>query len=217
MREFLWCFDDGMKQSPQYAGVRLSHLLEEIKRLSRTYTPALDALRERRDKAKVAFAGAENDRSAFVDFSFLNKALDEDRLTLETYDKLLPQDVRRRQIGNLVFDLLLEARRYSDALEAQPPRQFVDDFDRMRTMFERAVAEGKMPAEIMQAQNRSLSQSGAGEIEALAGAGRLDEARTLIVKLQAIDASAETRDILRAHLQRAGHAELIPAASARTQ
>ena len=209
LREFLWCFDDGMKQSPEYTGVRVSDLLNEIRRLSRSYPPALDALRERRDKARATFLAAENDSGAFSDFAYLNRALGEEELTLEIYDKLVPQDARRKQIGNLVFDQLLETRRYADALKAQPFRQFVEYIDKMRAMFE--SAKSNMPADIVNAENLYLIQSGAGEIEALAGASQLDGARALIAKLLAIDASAETRNLLREHLQRAGHVELAPA------
>jgi hypothetical protein len=198
-----------MKQSPEYTGVRMSHLLNEIRRLSRSYPPALDALHERRDKARATSLAAENDSGAFSDLAYLNRALGEEELTLEIYDKLAPQDARRKQVGNLVFDQLLEARRYADALEAQPFRQFVEHIDKMRAMFE--GAKSNMPADIVNAQNLYLIQSGAGEIEALAGASQLDGARALIAKLLAIDASAETRNLLREHLQRAGHVELAPA------
>lgn len=45
-----------------------------------------------------------------------------------------------------------------------------------------------------------------------AGAGQLDDARALTAKLLAIDASAETKDLLRQHLKRSGHPELLAAA-----
>ena len=39
LREYLWCFDVGMKNTEGYYGVRLSYLLSDIERLGRRYPP----------------------------------------------------------------------------------------------------------------------------------------------------------------------------------
>ncbi len=50
LKEFLWCFDEGEKHNSGFSGVRVSFLLSDIVRLGKEYPPALEALRERRDR-----------------------------------------------------------------------------------------------------------------------------------------------------------------------
>lgn len=50
LKEYLWCFDEGEKNSRSFSGVRISFLLGNITQLGSKYPPALEALRERRDR-----------------------------------------------------------------------------------------------------------------------------------------------------------------------
>lgn len=52
LKEFLWCYDEGMPLIASYGGVRYSFLLQMIAKLGETYPPALAAMRERRDQAE---------------------------------------------------------------------------------------------------------------------------------------------------------------------
>ena len=129
LKEFLWCFDDGMKNHPAYAGVRVSFLLNDLARLGAHYPPALDALRVRRDADRTRFA---DDRSVALEFGSLNHALGEDQVTLAAFDQLPADNVQREVLGHQVFDLLLAAKRYPEAAAASPFAEYTAHFDMVR-------------------------------------------------------------------------------------
>jgi TonB family protein len=199
LTEFLWCFDVGMKQAPSYGGVRVSFLLSDIAELGAHYPPALDALRTRRDNDRARLS---DDRSAAVEFGGINHYLGEDNATLEAFGKLPADSSARAALGHWVFDALLEARRYDDAAAASPPARFRAQFDMMR--------DTKTPNDSMRGY---LVNSAAKELEALAGAGKLDDARDLLKALLEYDHSDATTSMVQDHLKRAGHAELMPSPS----
>lgn len=59
-------------------------------------------------------------------------------------------------------------------------------------------------------QRSYTARTTAKNIEVLAGAGRLENARSLATQLLAFDRSEETKALLSEHLTRAGHPELLP-------
>ena len=195
LAEYLWCFDVGMKQAPSYAGVRVSFLLSDIASLGAHYPPALDALRARRDGDRAKLS---DDRNAAVEFGGINHYLGEDNVTLDAFEKLPPDSSVREALGHWVFDTLLEAKRYADAAAASPAAKFRAQFDMMRAT--------KTPNDSMRGY---LVDSAAKELEALAGAGKLDDARDLLKTLLEYDHSDATTSAVQDHLKRAGHVDLM--------
>jgi TonB family protein len=195
LAEFLWCFDVGMKQAPAFGGVRLSFLLGDIANLGAHYPPALDALKARRD---VDRARVSDDRIA-AEFGAINHSLGNDDLTLEVFEKAPADSAVRGAVGYWVFDLLLGAKRYDEAAVAQPALKFRAKFDAMRS--------AKVPDDSLRG---FLVDSGGKELEVLAGAGKLDDARDLLKALLDYDHSDATIALVQDHLKRAGHAELMP-------
>ena len=195
LKEFLWCFDDGMKNHPAYAGVRVSFLLNDLARLGAHYPPALDALRVRRDADRTRFA---DDRSVALEFGSLNHALGEDQVTLAAFDQLPADNVQREVLGHQVFDLLLAAKRYPEAAAASPFAEYTAHFDMVRA--------SKIPDD---AKRRFLADLAGKELEALAGAGKLDNARELLTGLFEYDHSEATVSVVQEHVKRAGHPELL--------
>src|SRR5262249_15142293 len=118
--------------SQGFYGVRLSFLLGDIQRLGSVYPPALDALKERRDKARKAILEGEGGFQAAHDFQALAQHLGEPDAALELYDELGKKDKEkyesvRRDLGRLVFEKLVAAKRYKDAVEAKgDPAQAMD-------------------------------------------------------------------------------------------
>jgi len=197
--EYLWCFDVGMKQAPSFSGVRVTFLLSDIAALGSHYPPALEAMKTRRDTDR---AGLSMDQRAAAEFGAINRQLGEDGVTLEAFDKL-PADSRCREaLGHWVFDALLEAKRYPDAVAAFPAVKFRAQFDRMRGT--------PNPNDSLK---EFIVDSAAKELEALAGAGQLDDARGLLTSLLGYDRSEGTISVVRDHLERAGHADLMPSPS----
>jgi thiol-disulfide isomerase/thioredoxin len=207
LKEYLWCYDEGMVRVPSYAGVRNSFLLGSIAQLGRSYPPALAALRERRDQAEKQMMAGPDNRSAAMDFASLNGELDENQRTLIAFDKLPPDDSRRGGLLLRVYDLLIEARRYGDAAKARSFAKMTAEFDR-NIQYLSIVANKPSSEMIKKAQTRYIVSTATKNIEVLAGAGDLEHARDLAAKLLSFDGSDETKALLKQHVERAGHPEL---------
>ena len=209
LTEYLWCFDDGMKQAQSYSGVRVSFLLSSIADLGKHYPPALEALQSRRDSARKILETNPTDSSALGDFAGINHYLGKDQDTLAFFDKLPPQSPARTAIGYHVFDLLLEAKRYDDAAVAMPYARFMQTFQAIVTQAHSPAMSG-LPADAVASMLAYQITSASKEIEALAGAGQADNARALLKTILDLDHSDKTLVQLRDHLTRAGHPELMP-------
>lgn len=209
LREFLWCFDEGMTRVSSFAGVRVSFLLGSIAKLGETYPEALAALRERRDAAEKRLLASGTDYEAATDFASLNSKLDDSARTLALYDRLAPDDERRRSMGYQVYELLLENRRYADAAQAKPFGQMNSEFERsVSTQFPAAL---KNSAALQKSNHDYVVNQTAENIEVLTGAGDLAHARALADKLFAYDGAPEIRATVQAKAERAGHPELLTA------
>jgi TonB family protein len=196
LAEYLWCFDVGMKQAPALGGVRVSFLLSDIASLGAHYPPALDALRTRRDADRTRLS---DDRSIAAEFGGINHYLGEDGVTLEAFEKLPAGSKARDGLGHWVFDILLSTKRYDEAADVLPAAKFRTQFDLMRS--------AKVPNDAMR---EYLVNSAAKELEVLAGAGKLDDARDLLKSLLEYDHSDATVAAVQEHLVRAGKADLLP-------
>lgn len=118
LREYLWCFDEGAEHDPAYRGVRMSFLLGFIARLAGSFPPAREALVERRDAAKQRIVDGETGDEAARVFAGINRALGEGTSTLGLFDSLKNDDVLHATAARILvreaFDLLVDAKRYSD-------------------------------------------------------------------------------------------------------
>lgn len=208
LKEFLWCFDEGMPRVTGYGGVRTSFLLSEIAKLGEQYPDALAALRERRDKALQRMLASATDSDAAMEFSALNRALKQDQNTLAVFDQLPADDQRRQTLASSAYDQLVTAQRYGDALLGK-------SYAQISAQFEIMAAERPLPANIpnpemlQKAQHDYLISSTAKNVEVLAGAGDLEHARALAARVLAFDRSPEARTLLQQHAARAGQPELL--------
>ena len=204
LAEFLWCFDDGMRKSPQFGGIRLGPLLDSVVKIGRQYPPALQALRDRRDAARAHLLAESSDTSAMLDLTSLNRELGESSASIAFYDQL-PVNSRARAIfGRLIFEQLIEAKRYQEAVASQPYEQF-------KKLLDQILARSSAQPERKADTSRYVVQFGGKELEALAGAGALDEAGQLLRFLLKTDSSPSSINTMREHLKRAGHGELLDA------
>ena len=206
LAEFLWCYDKGMKLIGSYAGVRNSYLTSSIAKLAKVYPPALAALQERRDAAERRIVAEPAERDAVMDYCALNRALDENDRSLVVFDTIPAGDERRSILAYALIDPLIEARRYSELLAAYP-------YSRIRSLFE-ATSDSSRLSQVAPAQidllRRTCVRLNAKQVEVLAGAGDLADAREFIGKILAFDSTYETRTLIQRHLERAGHPELLP-------
>jgi hypothetical protein len=208
LKEFLWCFDEGMPRVTGYSGVRTSFLLSSIAKLGEQYPEALAALRERRDQALQRMLASPTALDATMDFAALNRVLKEDQNTLAVFDQLPADDLRRPGLASLAYDQLVTAQRYGDALVGKSYAQVSAQFEMMSA--ERPLpANIPNPERIRKAQHDYLIGSMAQNVEVFAGAGELDHARTLSARLLAFDRSPETKALLQQHAVRAGQPDLL--------
>lgn len=121
LREYLWCFDEGVVHEPAFRGVRLSYLLTDIVALGRSHPPAHQAIVARRDAAEQRLldgSATEEDVNVFV---AINRELDDSDSTLAMYDQVKDETTLADSVvGRLFywcFDLLVAARRYGELVK----------------------------------------------------------------------------------------------------
>jgi hypothetical protein len=203
LEQMLWCFDKGMKGVPALAGVRGSFLLGAIFRLGKSLPPALEALRQRRDTIQSSLKEGKGDGGDWPDLVAINRILGENSRTLTFFDEV-------KNTGGAVlssypiFAQLLEARRYSEAAAARSLEMF-------HTRFEENKNSMADHPEMPKANHiRVLALISGQQLEALSGAGDLENARLVVAKMLKVDSSPATLSTLRVHAARSGHDDLIP-------
>jgi len=158
LAEYLWCFDEGGKERASYAGVRLSFLLSDIGRLAKSYPPALKALEERRDAAEARLVGGSDSFDDALDAIAINKEMDTPQRALALYDRLratkpLPPQLRFA-FSDELLELLVEARRYQDALDLfDNPEGYVTSKIKLSSF------QGKRKADPDEDMNKALEEA----------------------------------------------------------
>lgn len=214
LSEFLWCYDDGMVRIAAYSGVRQSFLLSEIFALSRSYPPALDALKARRDDAQLMLTSIPDDFEAAMSLASINTALGESGRTLALFDQLPSDSPARQTLAPLIYNELAAACRYEEAAQAKPYRQMVSLFESIAEPHRSAITGPH--AEKILAENRThATRLGVGFVEVLTGAGQLDDARDLATLVMAYNQSPETKTALQSAATKAGHPDLFAPAGSR--
>lgn len=193
----LWCWDEG-KKDPDFARTRVMQVGSALASLSRDYPPARDAMISRRDQSRQRVIDGKGGKNAADELIQLNKYLREDDDSIAVMDKIPAGDERRTTFSIYLFDKLVEAKRYNDAYWRSMTMSSVGMLTRVgRGMPEMARA--------------STIRRTAMVVEALAGSDHIDDARNVLGALLEFDHSAETRTLVKERLERAGHADLLPA------
>ena len=207
LKELLWCWDEG-KKDPEFARMQRSmQVPRELSRLARDYPPAGEAMVVRRDQTRERVLANKGGGTMVQDLIHLNREMKMDEDTLAVFDQMPEGDRRKVTISIYLFDLLVEKKRYADAM-------LFNALDSQLMQLERAKSQMKTMAErggdaAAQSFLRFLRTSTAKRVEALAGTGKLDQARELSDRLLAVDPSDEARDLLRQHVARAGQPDLL--------
>lgn len=208
LEHLLWCFDEGAKNNPAFVGVRASFLLNQLAELGKSYPPAKEALKERRDAAEAKVRAGSVDPMLVLDVTALNKALDEGGKTLELFDNLPPGDTRRGILVKSAYDEFLRAGRYEEIFAAITPEAFFGD----RVKGFTAVFQNPQIQENEALKNSMLDNligDGGRAMETLAGAGQTQRAIGLIDEVLQYDSSSETVEDLKRHARRAGNEEVL--------
>lgn len=107
LEPYLYAFDNGHLVSG-WGGVRLSYIPAEIARLGEHHSPALEALKERRDaREKLILEGAK-DYATFMEWVALNDYLKEPERGVIVMKKLSRKNMLNRKLKEMVVDRNLE-------------------------------------------------------------------------------------------------------------
>jgi hypothetical protein len=211
LKEVLWCYDVGMLQISSMSAVRSSSGTSTLAKLGERYPAALDALRERRDKARERVMADASDYPAVSEFGSINRALKDEAASIALYDQLPAGDRRRSTLAGISYEYLVQNQRYKDAIEGRPYSNISSHFESMLEV--RPAAGLPNPEQIEKRQRESLIASTTRSIEALAGVGQLANARSLAQRLLAYDNTETTKALIQKHVERAGQPGLLTAAT----
>lgn len=206
LKELLWCWDEG-KKDPEFARTRSTSVGRELGRLARDFPPARDAMIVRRNQARERAIANKGGTFVVQDLIALNRELRDDDDTLAVFDQMPAGDRRRVTISIYLFDLLVEKKRYADALLFNMPEMYGSEVERARAQARKDPATGENFI-------RFTITRLAKRVEALAGDGKVDDARTLGELILTLDGSDATRALLRQHTARAGQPDVFAAAAA---
>ena len=196
LRELIWCYDVGMPRIGK-TDVSRSGRLRLFAELGERHPPALAWLRERRERIRAGTTMENRSEDEITEYVFLNHALKDPAASVALLDALPAEDRRRLTVTIPIYEHLVELRRYRDAAVFPYPLMSAD-FER------RKAGPGRDQLVAITARN----------IEVLAGAGELTQARELAERLLQAEPSAETRATIQQHAARAGHPTLLAPTSA---
>lgn len=195
LKEFLWCYDEGMVAVPKFRGMRTTVLVSMIKRLASSHGPAEEAMIKRCADAETRLLAG--DAAAAAEFSAWCDALGGDSRLLKTFDKIPAGDPRRRGFGIAGLTALLGKKRYADAASTM-------SFEAMVRMADDKISRvPKNPEDEDPRQDAAIKQL-LDFIEVLAGAKDKEHADQMVAKLKAFDSSGTTKRDIEKRLKRAG-------------
>lgn len=201
--DYLWCFDTGMPLFSRFQGVRTSFLLSSIAKMGKAYPPALDALLERRAALDPIVRSQTVGKRTLYEWTSLNRSLQEKERSYELYSSLPENDPRKPFLARRIFSQLVENGRYLEAMATT-------SYQKMLSLSERRMAPP--PAFLIKQPlpKSSLAIDSAIECtETLAGVGQKENAVKFAMHLLEYDDSPETKEKLKACLERAKASELF--------
>ncbi|RJP37166.1 MAG: DUF255 domain-containing protein [Phycisphaerales bacterium] len=202
LAEFLWCFDAGATRDPAFMSLRRGVLLDAIAALGREYGPALAEISRRRDALEGDILAGRADFAAVLDYSAIHRALQQTDRTLATFDKLPDNSAAKVMLFADLVDALLAARRYADVVRMADPAaglsRKIEDFH--RTEADPRIRSDSARQMLLTTMREDIRRYAARMTLALAGAGRLDDARKLIADALAFDGGEEMRREIRDYL-----------------
>jgi hypothetical protein len=210
LSEYGWCHANGTRQTYGRNNLRLGILIGSVVRLGRNFPPAVKALADWRAEAVARLKVRDGDSFSVGEILIIDREQNNGAATLAYYDQLPSDSLTRAALAPQVFDLLVEAKRYPDALKARS----YDTYSAEAARIEDSIQDPGTRLALVKSQSITLARLAAGEAEALAGAGDLKDARLVVDDLLSRDRSDQTLSVLRTHLARVGRADWLPAPQA---
>jgi RNA polymerase sigma factor (sigma-70 family) len=209
-KEILWLYDVGLTQTANLTSVRSSSGVSVFGELADKYPPARVALEERRETSRQKMMADADNYDAISEYGAITRALKDGAAAIALLEQFPPGDKRRAGMARAAFEDLIEGRRYALALEGRNAAMVLAVFE--------TITRTRLPAklqteEVLRVQREVTVKRAVVDVEMLAGAGDLANARLLATRLLAYDGSESTQASLQQHLARAGHPELLSSAA----
>jgi len=208
--EFLWCYNHGLENDPNFAWDRKSWLLNSLEILSETYPPAQKARASLRDDKEKAMLAGTGDRQTADDLVSLNEDQGHPQKSLDIFDQL--PDKSRAIMAIEIADKLAEAKRYKDLLDtlgnSTPEDIFTKEADQSKLQLTALAGNPEKKDEVKYLTERPLS-IGAGFFEALAGSDKDVAAINLARKILEFSNADQTRNQLIKCAVHAGNADVV--------
>ncbi len=106
LNKHLWFHNNALKYDRAFYGVRLSFALSDWQRLGNAYPPALQSLRDVRDKAGKDVKNGNNYYDSFNDYESINESLAEEEKTIQLFRWL---DTHHKEWAKKVFRIAQSA------------------------------------------------------------------------------------------------------------
>lgn len=211
-RELLWCLDVAITQPGLLAGGQLITIMSALRKLSERHPVVLADLRERFESGKRRVLSGD-DAEPLAVMSAIARALKDEQAMVAVFDAIPDAGPRRKIAAVYAVEGLVAAKRYDDVLAVQNYGMMSSAFERTTAGWAAILASAKMPERAKEAGKSYAVTMTARNIEVLAGAGDLANARALAGRLLAFDGSEATRALLQKHLERAGRGDLLAPAT----
>jgi len=171
-------------------------ILRDINELSFTHPASLAALLDYREAAIQLMGEDPTNRNYALIVSEIDRLIDDDASTIAMLDSLPVDDPRRTALAIGAFDGLLNAKRYEDAVSAKNFPLMLRTVDTHLEVLQRNGSHASKYEIIVESSK---------DMEALAGAGRIDQAKILLEKLLKIDSSDAAKILLKRRIMKSGY------------
>lgn len=134
LAKHLWFHENALRLNQAMTGVRLSFALSDWEKLGREYPPALEKLKSIRDSLEKRVKKGEDIGSGFHDLAAINRTLNEDSRTAESFRQL---DSQNPKAATMAFHFVKPALVKDKAYELYV--KYVDakrDFLQMKHLYE---------------------------------------------------------------------------------
>ena len=168
-------------------------------KLSERHPMILADLRERFEAGKRRVLQGD-DTEPLATMGMIARELKDEQAMVAVLDGLPAGDARRKMVTVYAVEGLIVAKRYDDVLAVQGYGMMSSSFERITAGMLAGSASAKMSERAKAAGSRYAVTSAAKNIEVLAGAGDLANARKLAGQVLAFDGSEATRALLQKHL-----------------
>jgi tetratricopeptide (TPR) repeat protein len=193
LAEYLWCFDHGSVEQPEFAVTRLSLLLAYLQELGAVYPQAAEALEARRNAAEEAALAGTADLETLETMVALHTRLYSPLRLLDIFGQLgkggAAQQQTRKRLLPLMLDVLVDRQQYqaivdnSDDLVADAGRAI----GAYLSLADRVAAEEAHtgPSARLALHRRNALETVGNYYEALLGLGRQEQAAQIRDRLLA--------------------------------